>query len=83
MKDLALTVWDKNIFKVLFFWLPWQPEFFTEFKSLKFSESASPKDHFCEVSLKSVCRFRGGDFLSNCSRTDGQTHGWTDVDRSQ
>ena len=25
-----------------------------EFKSLKYSESASPKDHFCEVSLKSV-----------------------------
>ena len=29
-----------------FFQLPWQPEFFKEFKSLKFFESASPRDHF-------------------------------------
>ena len=45
------------------FWLPWQPEFFTEFKSLKFSESASPKDNFCEVSLKSVNRFQRRRFF--------------------
>ena len=49
---------DQEVFKVsFFFWLPWQPEFFFEFKSLKYSESASPKDHFCEDSLKSVGRF--------------------------
>ena len=59
--------------------LPWQPEFFTEFKSLKYSESASPKNHFCEVSLKSLAAFRGEDFFSYCSRTDGQTDGWTDA----
>ena len=29
-----------------------------EFISLKYSESASPKDHFCEVSLKSVGQFQ-------------------------
>ena len=50
MKALALMVWDKKIFKSIFFQLLWQPEFFTEFKSLKYSESALPKDHFCEVS---------------------------------
>ena len=35
-----------------------QPEFFMEFKFLKYSESMSPMDHFCEVSLKSVHRFQ-------------------------
>ena len=59
-----------------------------EFKSLKFSERASPKDHFCEVSLNLLGGFREEDFLSNCSRTDGHTDGWThgrmpDIDRSQ
>ena len=48
------------------------------FESLKFSESASPKDHFCEVSLKSVVRFQREDSLSNCSRTDGYADGRTD-----
>ena len=61
-------------FESFIFRLPLQPEFFTEIISLKFSESASPKDHFSEVSLKSV-GFRGQDFLSNCSRTDGHTDG--------
>ena len=45
-------------FKSFFFRLPWQPKFFMEFKSLKYSESASPNDHFCKVSLKSDCRFQ-------------------------
>ena len=36
---------------------PWEPEFFMEFKSFKYSESASPKDHFYEVSLKSVDKY--------------------------
>ena len=45
-------------FLSFFFRLPWQPEFFMELKSLKFSESASPKDHFCKVLLKSVGRFQ-------------------------
>ena len=44
-------------FLSFFFRLPWQQDFFMEFKSLKFSESASPKDYFCEVSLKSVGGF--------------------------
>ena len=57
-ESCSLMVWDKKIFKVFFFRLPWQPEFFKIFKSLKFSESASPKDHFCEVSFKSVGRFQ-------------------------
>ena len=83
VKALALKVWDKNIFISFFFWLPWQPEFFKEFKSLKYSESASPMDHFCEVLLKSVGRFQRR-FLSNCSRTDRHTDGCqTDIDRSQ
>ena len=63
LKALARMVWDKKIFKVFFFRLPWQPEFFTEFKSLKFSESASAKDHFCGVSLKSVGRFQRRRFF--------------------
>ena len=45
-------------FESFFSRLPWQPEFSMEFKSLKYFESASPKDHFCEVSLKSVGRFQ-------------------------
>ena len=49
-------------FKSFFFWLPWQPEFFMEFISLKYSESASPKDHFSEVSLKSVGQFQRSFF---------------------
>ena len=51
----SLTVRDKKSF---FFPLPWQNKFFMEFKSLKYSESASPKDHFCEVSLKSDWQFQ-------------------------
>ena len=58
-------------FSSFFFRLPWQPEFFTELKFLKFSESASPKDL--------LAGFRGEDFLSNCSLTDGHTDGWTDA----
>ena len=34
-----------------------------EFVSLKYSESALPKDHFCEVSLKSVGRFERRRFF--------------------
>ena len=41
-------------FLSFFIQLPWQLQFFTEFESLKCSESASPKYHFCEVSLKSA-----------------------------
>ena len=63
IKALALTVWDKKIFKVFFFRLPWQPEFFMEFKSLKYSERASPKDHFCNVSLKSDRQFQKRRFF--------------------
>ena len=76
IKALALMVWDKKIFKVFFFFqLPWQPEIFTEFKSLKYSESASPKDHFCDVLLKSVGRFQ----LFTDGRTYGRTYGRTDA----
>ena len=50
-------------FQSFFFWLPWQPQFFMEFKSLKYSESASPKDHICEVSLISVGRFQRRKFF--------------------
>ena len=64
MKALAFTVWDEKILKVFFFHLPWKPEFFTEFKSLKYSESASPKDHFCEDSLRSVGRFQKRRFFT-------------------
>ena len=58
-----------------------------EFESLKYSESASPKDHFCEVSLKSVGRFQRRRFFKYAivhRRTDGQTNGrMLDIDRSQ
>ena len=50
-------------FLSFFFQLLWQPEFFKEFISLKFSESASPKHHFCEVSLKSDGRFQRSRFF--------------------
>ena len=71
MKALALTICDKKIYKVFFFRLPWQPDLFTEFKSMNHSESAPSKDYICEAG------FRGEDFLSNCSRTDGRTDGLT------
>ena len=35
----------------------------TEFISLKYFRSASPKDPFCEVSLKSVCQFQRRRFF--------------------
>ena len=35
-----------------FILLPWQPELFTEFNSLKYFQKEWPKDHFCEVWLK-------------------------------
>ena len=57
------NLWTRRFLKVFFFRLPWQPEIFTEFKSLKYSESASPKDHFCEVSLKSGGRFQKRRFF--------------------
>ena len=50
-------------FLSFFFPLPWQPEFLMEFISLKCSKSASPKDHFCEVSLISVGRFQRRRFF--------------------
>ena len=50
-------------FLSFFFRLPWQPDFFTELVSLKFCQSASPKDHFCEISLKSVGRFQRRRFF--------------------
>ena len=50
-------------FYFFFFRLPWQPEFFMEFIYLKYSESVSPKDHFCEVSLKSVGLFQRRRFF--------------------
>ena len=49
---------EQEDFYFFFFRLPWQPEFFAEFISLKFFESASPKDQFCEVSSKSVGWFK-------------------------
>ena len=75
MKALALTVsLGQEYFLSFFFWLPWQPEIFMEFKSLKYSERASLKDHFCEVSLKSDWWFqRRGLFFINCLPMDGQT----------
>ena len=62
----------QEAFYSFFFLLPSQLEFFTEFKSLKFSESASPKDHFCFIK---ICWPVSEEkiFLSNCSSTDGQT----------
>ena len=63
MKALALLVWDKKTFKVFSFGCHGNQEFFKEFESEKFSESASPKDHFCEVSLKSVGRFQRRRFF--------------------
>ena len=50
-------------FLSFFLQLPWQPQFFTEFKSLKFSEGASPKEYFCKVLLKSVGRFQRRRFF--------------------
>ena len=68
-KAPPLMVWAKKIFS-FFFWLPLQPQFFMEVKILKYSESESPKNHFCKVSLKLLASFRAEDFLSNCLRTD-------------
>ena len=53
-------------------------EFTIQFKSLKYSESASPKDHFCEVSLKSV----GSGELINTEMSH-QVRGSSDVTHSK
>ena len=52
-------------FPQCFLIFPKQPEFFMEFKSLKYSESASPEDHFCVVSLKYVGQFQRRRCLYN------------------
>ena len=70
----------QEYFLSFYFQLLWQPEFFTEFKSLKYSESASSKDHFCEVSSKSVGRFQKRKIFQVIvhRRADGRTYGRMD-----
>ena len=60
---VALTVWDKKIFKVFSLGCHGNPSSSPKFKSLKYFESASTKDHFCEVLLKSVIRFQRRRFF--------------------
>ena len=72
---LALTVSDKKSFKVFFFFfsVAMATKFLSKIKVFMYSESVSPKDHFCEVSLKSVCRFQRRISFSNCLQTDSRT----------
>ena len=51
-----------------------------EFKSLKYTESASPKDRFYGVSLSLIASIRGEDFLVFVyGRRDGRTAQPTDT----
>ena len=49
---IQLAVWEK-IFKGFLLWLPWQPELFMEHNYLKEFEREPPKEHSCEIWLKS------------------------------
>ena len=42
-----------DIFKGFLLWLPWQPELFMEHNYLKEFERGPPKEHSCEIWLKS------------------------------
>ena len=67
-----------------FFRLPWQPEFFMEWNSLNNFERPSCKEHFCQVSLNLVERFRRRSCLKKLltdGRTDARTHARTDDGR--
>ena len=50
---IQLAVWEEKIFKGLLLWLPWQPELFMEHNYLKEFERGPPKEHSCEIWLKS------------------------------
>ena len=54
IKAPALTVWDKMIFLSVAMATKVHPGI----QILKYSESESPDEHFCEVSLKFVSRFQ-------------------------
>ena len=43
----------EKIFKGFLLWLPWQPELFMEHNYLKEFERGPPKEHSCEIWLKS------------------------------
>ena len=50
---IQLAVWEEKIFKSFLIWLPWQPELFMEYNYLKEFERGPPKEHSCEIWLKS------------------------------
>ena len=50
---IQLAVWVEKIFKGFLLWLPWQPELFMEHNYLKEFERGPPKEHSCEIWLKS------------------------------
>ena len=50
---IQLAVWEEKIFKGFLLWLPWQPELFMEHNYLKKFERGPPKEHSCEIWLKS------------------------------
>ena len=61
---------DKKIFEVFFFlWLPWQPEFCTDFKSLNNFQPVSPKDQSSKNLLNWLSGL-GGDVVIVDEQTD-------------
>ena len=76
---IQLAVWEEKIFKGFLLWLPWQPELFMEHNYLKEFERGPPKEHSCEIWLKSSQQFLRRSFLKKkftdaCTdeRTDGR-----------
>ena len=78
MKALALTVWDKTIFKVFSFGCygnqssSWN-SYLWSFLKVHHPRIISVKFHW-----NLLASFRGEDFSNNCSWTDGHTDGRTD-----
>ena len=52
-RPLSEEHWEEKIFKGFLLWLPWQPELFMEHNYLKEFERGPPKEHSCEIWLKS------------------------------
>ena len=74
MKALALTVWDKKIFKVFSFGCHGNQSSSQISNLWSFMKVHHPKIISVKFHWNLLASFRGEDFLSNCSQTDRQTH---------
>ena len=81
MKALAPTVWGKKIFKVFSIGCHGNQSSSGNSYLWSILKVHQPKIISVKFHWNLLAGFRGEDFLSNCSRTDGRTHGRTDAGR--